>query len=152
MKPIKMVLADYPPMKAPLALSRAVASLLATAEDRQTRRLSCLRRANPSITPRFMEAAAIAGAGLATLSMSVQARAGSSHGRSGTDESNDKPTEVKAMAEDNRISDEIVKAKIRRALLSGPDNITREATVVEKDTWSADNPTLRRKRNRNTYP
>ncbi len=28
------------------------------------------------------------------------------------------------------MSDEIVKAKIRRALLSGPDSITREATVA----------------------
>ena len=31
------------------------------------------------------------------------------------------------------MSDEIVKAKIRRALLSGPDSITREATVAEMD-------------------
>jgi hypothetical protein len=31
------------------------------------------------------------------------------------------------------ISDEIVKAKIRRALLSGPDSITSEATVAEMD-------------------
>jgi hypothetical protein len=35
--------------------------------------------------------------------------------------------------EDNAISDEIVKAKIRRALLSGPDCITNEATVAEMD-------------------
>jgi hypothetical protein len=33
----------------------------------------------------------------------------------------------------NNISDEIVTAKIRRALLSGPDSITREATVAEMD-------------------
>src|SRR5258708_13031988 len=33
----------------------------------------------------------------------------------------------------NSISDEIVKAKIRRALLSGPDSITSEATVAEMD-------------------
>jgi hypothetical protein len=33
--------------------------------------------------------------------------------------------------EDDSMSDEIVKAKIRRALLSGPDIVTREATVVE---------------------
>jgi hypothetical protein len=31
------------------------------------------------------------------------------------------------------MSDEIVKAKIRRALLSGPDTVTREATVAEMD-------------------
>ena len=37
------------------------------------------------------------------------------------------------MNADNSVSDEIVKAKIRRALLSGPDCITREATVAELD-------------------
>src|SRR5258708_28302080 len=34
---------------------------------------------------------------------------------------------------DNSLSDEIVKAKIRRALLCGPDSITSEATVAEMD-------------------
>jgi len=34
---------------------------------------------------------------------------------------------------DKSISDEIVKAKIRRALLSGPDSITGDATVAEMD-------------------
>jgi hypothetical protein len=38
-----------------------------------------------------------------------------------------------AMREDNTMSDEIVKAKIRRALLSGPESVTREATVAEMD-------------------
>jgi hypothetical protein len=33
----------------------------------------------------------------------------------------------------NNISDEIVTAKIRRAPLSGPGSITREATVAEMD-------------------
>ena len=37
------------------------------------------------------------------------------------------------MSGDNNMSDEIVKAKIRRALLSGPDSVTREATVAEMD-------------------
>jgi hypothetical protein len=37
------------------------------------------------------------------------------------------------MMEDSNMPDEIVKAKIRRALLSGPDIITREATVAEMD-------------------
>jgi hypothetical protein len=40
-------------------------------------------------------------------------------------------------AEDNEMnssmSDEIVKAKIRRALLSGPESVTQEATVAEMD-------------------
>ena len=34
---------------------------------------------------------------------------------------------------DNSMADEMVKAKIRRALLSGPDSITREATIAEMD-------------------
>ena len=34
---------------------------------------------------------------------------------------------------DKGISDEIVNAKIRRALLSGPDSITGDATVAEMD-------------------
>ena len=37
------------------------------------------------------------------------------------------------MSGENSMSDEIVKAKIRRALLSGPDSVTREATVAEMD-------------------
>ena len=37
------------------------------------------------------------------------------------------------MMEGNGMSNEIVKAKIRRALLSGPDCITREAAVAEMD-------------------
>jgi hypothetical protein len=32
-----------------------------------------------------------------------------------------------------RLAEQLVKAKIRRALLSGPDVITREATVAEMD-------------------
>jgi hypothetical protein len=34
---------------------------------------------------------------------------------------------------DNTVAGEIAKAKIRRALLAGPDRITREATVAEMD-------------------
>jgi hypothetical protein len=34
---------------------------------------------------------------------------------------------------DNNMSDEIVKAKIRRALLSGPESVTKDASVVEMD-------------------
>jgi hypothetical protein len=76
----------------------------------------------------FVEAAAIAGAGLATLGMSAQAEAGESSRRTVTaeDPSNDQQTEGNAMSGDNSMADEIVKAKIRRALLSGPDSVTRE--------------------------
>jgi hypothetical protein len=45
--------------------------------------------------------------------------------------SGDGLAENDAMNADNSMSDEIVKAKIRRALLSGPDVITRDATVAE---------------------
>lgn len=71
----------------------------------------------------FVEAAAIAGMGLAALGTPAQIHAGAS----------DNQTEGTAMGEDTSISDEIVKAKIRRALLSGPDSVTREATVAEMD-------------------
>jgi hypothetical protein len=37
------------------------------------------------------------------------------------------------MSQEKSISDEVAKAKIRRALLSGPDSITRDATVGELD-------------------
>jgi hypothetical protein len=70
----------------------------------------------------FVGAAAIAGIGLATLGAPAR-QAGEP----------DSQTEGTAMSEDTGISDEIVRAKIRRALLSGPDSITREATVAEMD-------------------
>src|SRR6202035_1740596 len=81
----------------------------------------------------FVEAAAIAGAGLAALSMSVEALAGPPQRRGVENASNDKQTEDNAISVENNMSGEIVKAKIRRALLSGPDSITREATVAEMD-------------------
>ncbi len=80
----------------------------------------------------FVETAAIAGVGLASLSMSVKARAGAFGHRGVEGASDDKQTEGIAMSGDS-LSDEIVKAKIRRALLSGPDSITKEATVAEMD-------------------
>jgi hypothetical protein len=81
----------------------------------------------------FVEEAAIAGMGLATLSMPVRGQAGTSNRRSVEDTLDDRQTEGTPMTGGNDISDEIVKAKIRRALLSGPDSITREATVAEMD-------------------
>jgi len=81
----------------------------------------------------FVKAAAIAGAGLAALSMWVQAEAEPSGHRGVQDATNDEWREGNTMDVDNSMSDEIVKAKIRRALLSGPDSITREATVAEMD-------------------
>jgi len=79
-----------------------------------------------------VEATAIGSAGLAMLGTSVQARAEASQRRGVEEVSNDQSTGGNAMT-DNSMADEVVKAKIRRALLSGPDSITREATVAELD-------------------
>jgi hypothetical protein len=93
-------------------------------------------RGRTAISRREFVETAIAGAGLATLSMSVQSQAGTSQRRGVENASHDTPMEdnaMSAMNEDNSMSEEIVRAKIRRALLSGPDSITREATVAEMD-------------------
>jgi hypothetical protein len=66
----------------------------------------------------FVESAAIAGAGLAALGMAGE----------GTTR---QPEEASGMSPDNVMSDEIGRAKIRRVLLSGPECVTREATVAE---------------------
>jgi hypothetical protein len=85
----------------------------------------------------FVAAAAIGSAGLATISSSAEV--GLPRHRSVDDAKSDKPTENDAMNGGSGMSDEITKAneitkaKIRRALLSGPDSITREATVAELD-------------------
>ena len=80
----------------------------------------------------FVEAAAIAGVGIVTTSTPVSAWA-AAQSRSVEGVSSDGLTENDAMNADNSMSEEIVKAKIRRALLSGPDVITRDATVAEMD-------------------
>ncbi len=81
----------------------------------------------------FLGTAAIAGVGVATLGGSPTANAGSSplSGLAGASKNNS--AEDNGMTQDDNLSYEIVKAKIRRALLSGPDSITREATVAEMD-------------------
>jgi hypothetical protein len=81
----------------------------------------------------FVEAAAIAGTGLATLSVSRQTQGEQPQRRGTEDATNHQPTGYGAMNVENSMSDEIVKARIRRALLSGPDSITRDATVSELD-------------------
>jgi hypothetical protein len=92
-----------------------------------------LSRGRTAISRRAFVETAIAGAGLATPSMSVHSQARASQRRSVEKASDDGPIEDSAMNEDNSMSEEIVRAKIRRALLSGPDSITREATVAEMD-------------------
>src|ERR1700728_1507083 len=59
----------------------------------------------------FLRAATITGAGVATGGLSTQAAV--------------------AMSGDSSVSDEIVKEKIRRALLSGTDCVTREPSVAK---------------------
>jgi hypothetical protein len=56
--------------------------------------------------------------------------------RSVEDATNDESAEDNAVRANDNMSDEIVKATIRRALLSGPDSVTREATVAEMDAQS----------------
>jgi hypothetical protein len=76
-------------------------------------------RREPVSRRKFVET--VAGAGVATLGLwSGAARADQSQATQG----NQSHPEVS-------MSDEIVKAKIRRALLSGPERITRDATVAE---------------------
>jgi len=72
----------------------------------------------------FVETAAIAGASLATLSMSGETPVAQSRGHNTGDS---------AMNRENSMADEIAKEKIRRALLAGPDCVTKEATVAEMD-------------------
>jgi hypothetical protein len=94
---------------------------------------------SPSKRPRaisrrvFVEAAAIAGTGLATLSESTQIQGQEPQRRGTGDETDHQPTGYGAMKAENSMSDEIVKEKIRRALLSGPAAITKDATVAEMD-------------------
>jgi hypothetical protein len=67
----------------------------------------------------FVEAAAAAGARLAMLGMAGELAC--------------VRNDVNSINGGNTMSDEIVNAKIRRALLSGPECITKEATVAEMD-------------------
>jgi hypothetical protein len=79
----------------------------------------------------FLEDAVIAG--VATLSISVRAQVGTPREGGADDGSKNKSIGENAMSADDGIADEIVRAKIRRALLSGPKSIAREATVAEMD-------------------
>jgi hypothetical protein len=72
----------------------------------------------------FVETAAIAGTSLVTLSMSGETPVAQSRGHNTGDS---------AMNRENSMADEIAKEKIRRALLAGPDCVTKEATVAEMD-------------------
>lgn len=87
---------------------------------------------SPALLSRRMFAgmAAMAGSGLGALSISARARDRATLQDGTKGEANNQPG---ATLGDSTMSDEITKEKIRRALLSGPDSITREATVAELD-------------------
>src|SRR6202167_2701047 len=70
----------------------------------------------------FLETAAVAGSGLVSLGVSVRAFG---------DPENERLIGDEALS---GTAEEIVKEKIRRALLSGPASVTREATVAEMDS------------------
>ena len=86
-------------------------------------------RGEPVSRRKFVEA--IAGTGAATWALwSGTARADESRHRTNVAAAQ-QATEVNQLHREVSMSDEIVKAKIRRALLSGPERITRDATVAE---------------------
>src|SRR5580658_8448279 len=93
-------------------------------DERSRRDASMSRR-------RFVET--VAEAGLATWSLSSSPGC-AEHPRGATHVAfHPEPNEVNQVNSEVAMSDEIVKAKIRRALLSGPDCVTRDATVAEMD-------------------
>jgi hypothetical protein len=81
----------------------------------------------------FVASVAVAAADVAMLATSAETRSESSSSLSLNDPSKNKSKENNAMNFDGNMSGEIVKEKIRRALLSGPESVTREATVAELD-------------------
>jgi hypothetical protein len=82
----------------------------------------------------FMETAAIAGASLATLSMSAETPKAQSR-RSAEGEAGGKSERDNAIDAEDSMAEEIVREKIRRARLAGPDCVTKEATVAEMDAY-----------------
>jgi len=81
----------------------------------------------------FVEAAVLTGSGLAVLGRSALAMGEPFQRRNDVSEMIHYPMKDDATNADDGKSDEIVRAKIRRALLSGPDSITKEATVADMD-------------------
>jgi hypothetical protein len=86
-------------------------------------------RSAPISRREFVES--IAGGSLATLGLSSAAGCADHVGRNPNVAGAPEANAVSQVNGEVTMSDEIVKAKIRRALLSGPDCITKDATVVE---------------------
>jgi hypothetical protein len=82
----------------------------------------------PLARRKFISLAALSGAGLASLSAQDHlARSAEGHATIGG------AMEQHAAADGNRVTEEIKKEKIRRAMLAGPASVTSEATIVEMD-------------------
>jgi len=81
----------------------------------------------------FVEALTIAGASFATISVSARGLVGPVQHRSDEEMTNTMSAGGNMTDGANSGSQEIVSAKIRRALLSGPDSVTKDATVAELD-------------------
>src|SRR5580700_4694359 len=86
-------------------------------------------RSVPLSRRRFAES--VAGASLAAWGISSTAGCAGKVGRGADVAAIPQANEVNRTNSEVLMSDEIVKAKIRRALLSGPESITRDATVAE---------------------
>lgn len=81
----------------------------------------------------FVEAAAIIGAGLVARGLSAQTSGTPAQHRNANEGMSHQRTGEGAMNAENSLSEEITQEKIRRTLLSGPDCVTRDATVAEMD-------------------
>src|ERR1700740_586752 len=81
----------------------------------------------PLARRQFISLAALSGAGLASLSAQDQLARSAGHATIGG------AMEQHAAADGNRVTEEIKKERIRRAMLAGPASVTGEATIAEMD-------------------
>jgi hypothetical protein len=86
-------------------------------------------RREPVSRRRFVES--VAGTGVATLGLWAGAARADQSGSGTMIATAQQATQVNQAHPEVSMSDEMVKAKIRRALLSGPERVTRDATVAE---------------------
>ena len=82
---------------------------------------------------RFVKAASLVGTGVALLVKPPLARGAAMDAHGGVNAMNQSQNGDGDMAASNGHADDILQAKIRRALLAGPDSITKDATVAEMD-------------------
>jgi hypothetical protein len=87
------------------------------------------------ISRREFMGGAVAGVSVGTYAMSARAFGTPAEPGAAEAETPHKAGVHSPMNAESRLPDEIRKEKIRRALLSGPDCVTREATVAEMDAY-----------------